>query len=286
MFRNRDLVILLIVLCAAARINVASAQSDAVDYTLFRWNSQAYSANVPDRSEIETDRPDFTEASSVVGLGAVQIENGYTFSRDKSAGIVTEDHSYPETLCRFGFLREWLELRVAYNHGTSDTLNLRSSGSEDFYLGTKLALTLQDGFLPEMALVPQMTVPTGSDDRSAGKALPGFNWLYGWDVGDRMYLAGSTQWNVSQEAAFDNRYSEFAQSGTIGFGLTDKLGCYNEFFCLCPSGASEVKPEYYYNGGLTFKFTSNVQADVRAGVGLNEAAQDFFVGPGLSMRFR
>ncbi len=45
-----------------------------------------------------TDRPDFTEASSTVGKGRVQVELGYTYFSDKNNGVRARAHSYPEVL--------------------------------------------------------------------------------------------------------------------------------------------------------------------------------------------
>lgn len=36
-----------------------------------------------------------------------------------------------------------------------------TKGAEDLHLGFKIDLTPQEGFLPEMSLIPQMMVPTG-----------------------------------------------------------------------------------------------------------------------------
>jgi len=47
-----------------------------------------------------------------------------------------------------------------------------------------------------------------------------------------------------------------------------------------------MKPQHYFDGGLTYLISSDVQWDLRAGLGLNDAADDFFVGTGLSIRFR
>ena len=38
------------------------------------------------------------------------------------------------------------------------------------------------------------------------------------------------------------------------------------------------------DGGFTFLVNNNFQLDVRAGVGLNEAADDYFVGTGFAVR--
>jgi hypothetical protein len=66
---------------------------------------------------IVTDRPQIAEAASTVGLGRVQVENGYTFSVDNAAGTTTQLHSYPETLVRAGLFQEWFEFRIQYNEG-------------------------------------------------------------------------------------------------------------------------------------------------------------------------
>jgi hypothetical protein len=50
------------------------------------------------------------------------------------------------------------------------------------------------------------------------------------------------------------------------------------------SGTAEN--EHYLNGGLTYLINNDVQFDVRVGWGLNEAAEDFFAGAGLSVRFQ
>ena len=52
------------------------------------------------------------------------------------------------------------------------------------------------------------------------------------------------------------------------------------------SGSQTAETEHYFDGGFTYKFTKDVQWDIRAGYGLNRAAADFFGGMGLSLRFR
>ena len=58
--------------------------------------------------------------------------------------------------------------------------------------------------------------------------------------------------------------------------MTEKLGGYIEWFGLFPSSADSEKPQYYFNGGIIYQFTNDVQWDIRSGVGLNEAADDYF----------
>ena len=77
-----------------------------------------------------------------------------------------------------------------------------------------------------------------------------------------------------------------AQSWTIAYTLTDRLGGYTEWFALIPSGANIAHTQQYFNGGFTYLINNDVQFDIRGGVGLNDAADDYFVGIGLSVRYR
>jgi len=245
----------------------------------------------PEPDEIVTDRPDFTEASSTVGRGRIQLETGYTYSRDLDSGV-RNAHSYPEVLLRAGVFADWFELRLGQNYShtkafAGDGGVFGTSGGEDLYLGVKLGLTEQKAYLPEMALVLQSTVPTGHRNLTSGRIHAGMNLLYGWDVvPDLLSFAGSSQGNSATDDDGQS-YLELAQSVTVGYTITSRLGAYTEFFAFFPHGATapDTVAQYYFNGGFTYKFTPNFQYDVRAGVGLNRHAEDFFVGTGFAVRY-
>jgi hypothetical protein len=255
--------------------------------TLLQWSYGTSFSGGPDLEEpIVTDRPDFTEASSTVGQGVVQLETGYTYGYDREGPDQTITHSYPEALFRIGVLADWLELRVAWTYGHEIVNDVEAAGAEDLYLGFKFGLTPQEGCLPEMALVPQMTVPTGADPFTAEEALPGLNWLYGWDLNDFLATGGSTQVNRTLDEVTENAYTEWAQSWTVNYSLSDCLGAYTEWFAFFPHSADTARAEHYFDGGFTVLINNDIQWDIRAGVGLNDAAEDYFVGTGLSLRFQ
>ena len=245
----------------------------------------------PDLSEpLVTDRPDFTEASSTVGNGVLQIEFGYTYTQNRDDGDETLSHSVGEPLFRYGILADWLEFRfgvfptIEENTPAGMTTDT-TSGTEDLYLGFKIGLTPQEGILPEMAILPQMTVPSGSSAYSNDEVLPGVNWLYSWELTEELAVAGSTQFNRAVDDT-GHAYTEWAQSATAAFSLTDELGAYTEWYAFFPHSANGVKPQHYINGGFTYLLSNDVQFDIRAGYGLNSAADDLFVGSGLSIRLR
>ncbi len=283
--------------CTNSRENLAEAPK-----TLLTWSQAEHRApEGPDQSEgdahpreeepLASDRPDFTEASSTVGRGRVQLEAGYTIVSDRAGGVSTTSHSYPEALLRVGALANWLEFRVGQNlgnvrSGSADGV-FSSAGAEDLYLGIKFGLAEQMGVLPETALVVQAQVPTGHHDFSAGRVLPGLNLLYGWGViEDRLSFAGSSQANRAIDDAAHG-YVELAQSLTVGYTLTKQLGAYTEWFAFFPAGAASpgVVAQHYVNAGFTYRLTPNVQFDIRSGLGLSRAADDFFAGSGFAVRF-
>ena len=281
--------ILFCLLLCIGTIADESAQDLTKRGTLFTWNgSDAVGGPASLDEPLIGDRPDFTESSTTVGLGVKQLEMGYTYTYDNDGTTRTKSHSYPETLWRIGMYAEWLELRIAYNYGdvyeTTGAVETVTSGGEDLYLGIKIALTPQDGVLPETALVLQSTVPSGDDVFSAGDALPGFNYIYSWALDDDWSLAGQTQWNRAVDGQTGDAYSEFSQSIAIGKGFTDKLGGYYEWYCLIPDGADTEPVEHNMNGGITYLVHNNLQLDFRVGFGLNDKSDDYFVGTGLILR--
>lgn len=261
--------------------------------TFFEWAIGPEVEDKPDEGPepIVTDRPDFTEASSTVGQGRVQLEAGYTYFRDRTGGATRVTQSYPEALLRIGMFADWFELRLGQNYLHSRTVFAQPtehlSGLSDLYVGAKLGLTEQRAHLPEMALVLQATVPTGARGVSTEKFLPGFNFLYGWDVIEDLLSAGGS---FQANRAIDDTghpYALLAQSFTIGYTLTSHLGAYTEWFALYPHSA--VAPgttaQHYFNAGFTYKVTPDFQLDVRAGRGLSNSADDLFAGAGFAVRY-
>ncbi|MYA11149.1 MAG: transporter [Gemmatimonadetes bacterium] len=233
------------------------------------------------------DRPDFTEGPITVGLGAAQIELGYTFGRDRGGPTVTT-HSLGEPLVRLGVLAEWLELRVGTGLVARRTQinggGLTKSGFEDLYVGFKLALSEQNGAMPALGILPQATFPTGSDPFSSGQVLPGLNLVYSWDVAESFSLAGGTQVNRAVGESGD-AVAEWAQSLSGGIGLGDRHGLFCEWFAVFDGGPGGMQAaEHYANTGLTWLLMDDLQWDIRVGVGLNDRAEDVFFGTGFALR--
>lgn len=95
-------------------------------------------------------------------------------------------------------------------------------------------LTGQEAYLAEMGKLFQMEVPTGHRGVAEGEPFPrvsldprmGHDRL---DFGQRI-----TQGNRDLDSIAGGPYLELSQSWSIGYGLTEPLGVYTEWYVLAP----------------------------------------------------
>jgi hypothetical protein len=238
---------------------------------------------------LESDRPDFTETSSTVGRHRLQIESGYTFTNGVDGDPTHNIHDLPELLVRYG-IAERLELRVAWDEGivfdryvdrNSGRL-VTQSGSTDIEFGFKYAITKQDKWRPQTAVIVSVSAPIGAPFLSSRQVDPRIDYLYSWQLTKKLSLACSTGSGWTAESG--DHFSSFFQSASVEYELTEKLHAFNEWYVLFPRDSDDNRAQPYYNGGFTYLVTPNFQLDWRAGLGLSESADRFFTGCGLTIR--
>jgi len=297
---------LLAVACAAAPLSARaqSAPADGLhaaddqptpDVPLPTTNFFGLDA-APLTEPLVTDRPDFTEATNTVPRGHLQLEMGYTFTYDKEDKGRTTDHTLPEFLLRTG-LTDSLELRIGWagwsrteelfreknDAGRTVTMTEVQRGWTDLYLGFKIALCEQDGLRPALSLIPAITVPSGSTNKTAGDVDPENKIAWSYDLTEDTALSGNLNFAVPTTGG-GRRFFQTSASISLGHSFNDWLGGYVEYFGFYPNDRGS-DCAHSVNGGFTFLITDNLQFDVRAGTGLNEEADDFFAGAGLSIRY-
>jgi hypothetical protein len=260
---------------------------------LFDWGiDENFDPDGPLDPALVFDRPKFTQSPVTVGRGAVQLETGYTYMYDDEDGVRVARHSFPDSMLRVGMFADWFELRAEWDYDIQRTKTggaaIRDAGSGDINLGCKLYLTPQDCFLPETGLILESSVPAGDQPFSAGEVLPNIDYCYDWD------LTGTDSWTVLGNTALGettsrwtvDTYTRVAQSVALDHAWSDRIHSFLEFYMFAPVNASANHPEYYFDRGVSVFLSENIQWDVRAGMGLNKWADDFFAGTGLSVRYR
>ena len=244
-------------------------------------------AQEPDK--LITDRPDATESPQTIQPGIVQLEIGATHTHDAEAGVEIDQFAVPGSLLRIGLSRR-IELRVGWD-GFQDlevregAVDFRDDGIGDSSLGFKIGLTDNATTGTVTALLVETSVPTGADGFTNDRADPSVRYIAAFDVAESVGLGVNlgVSWATEDEGAGRDTLASAFYTVATGFGLSDRVGAFIELFgeLGLDSGASDA---HSFDGGFTYLVRPNVQLDIAGGVGLNSAADDWFLGIGISAR--
>ena len=247
---------------------------------------------------INTDRPTFTPANTVVPLGRFQVESGYTFTHDLTADLRTHRHDFPELSVRIGvanrleFRTFWLGQTYSRTEVRPGGPSRRLNGPNDMEIGFKTQLIQGDPerkWLPTTALITSVIAPTGGSSPYSSQTVdPYINLLYGWGVTDRLTLAGSTGYlGVRQrsEGQPADSLERWNQSLVAFYSATDRLTLFHEWYSFSFTNAADNRPTHFMDTGFLFRPTPNTQLDFRAGFGLGDRPDDLFTGAGFSIRY-
>ena len=259
---------------------------------------QADPSRDPWEERMETDRHDFTQSPKTVGRGVAQIEAGYTYFYKDQNEEIEQSHTTPELMLRLG-LTEDIEFRIRWNY-VWQTVDLAEQeenevfeGAEDLQWSFKLALTDQDGFLPESALKLASTAPTGGSDWTTEHVEFGFIYIYDWQIAEGWNLAGSTgmltqgldDFGMLPDEPADDRFLVWIQSVALGFEVSERNTMYVEWFGEFSNGLAEEFTLSIFNIGIDHYFTDDFLVDLRVGMGLTDDSDDLFAGVGGGFRF-
>ena len=237
----------------------------------------AQEANDP--GPLITDRPDFTESALSVPAGRLQIEGGYTGSRQGSE----TSHSVGDLLLRFGILRGF-EARLGLNSFVIlERPGADLDGLQDISVGTKLDAVELFGWprTVRLALIAATAVPSGNSETGSTEWQPDATLAFSFDISDRLGLGS----NAGLRFPVDDggRFTQGALSVALAIGLSDRWGAYAEAYALLPEGSRP--DELFLNAGVTFLTSDDFQLDARVGSAVaGNVWPNVFAGIGASWR--
>jgi hypothetical protein len=268
--------------------------------------------DVPDQWDfynlINTDRPDFTDATYSVGKDIVLIESGYTFTRIRSDKLNINRSQLPEMLVRMGLTNE-LELRFRWNGYILNDLKdgqtgvaTQNFGGSDINLGIKYEVVQQDVWRPMVTIVTGSTLPTGTGGVSARQLQPYFNTVLGWGIRRWLYLKASS--GVEFDKGGDpsrllmgsllsgpnivsspDNVTLWHASTSLLYQASPRVGGFLEWYSFFSANAADNRPQHYIDTGFYLYATPNVQYDIRVGQRLSDRVDTFFTGAGVSFRY-
>ncbi len=254
-------------------------------------------------AQIETDRPDFTESPNVVPSGALQIETGFVYEKDKEQHCgwfddTRSNKTLNTTLIRYG-ITEKLELRLNWNIASNNTIRSRTpfglgapcslekllildsnyieKGLEPIFVGFKTNLYKTDRL--SLGFLGHIYLPFGaSKDFEIKHYTPQFLIPFSVNLTDKLGMA--MQWAMTWDG--ETGRSETGYTFSLSYGISDKLSAYVEPYGFIVENDGE---DHRINGGFTYLINDNFQADLTGGRGLSSHAPDGFISCGLSFLF-
>jgi hypothetical protein len=249
---------------------------------------------------INTDRPTFTPANTVVPPRRLQFESGFTFNNTLSNTTRSNLYDFPELAMRYGVC-DRVEFRIFWQGQTYIQSQPRlggpwrqGGGLSDMEVGFKWQVFAGDKerkWIPTTALITSVMAPTGGTSSLSSHTVdPYINLIYGWNITDKLTLAGSTGYLGMRQTDLGpgrkaDSFERFHQSIVAFYSVADRTTLFYEWYVFTFTNAADNRPTHFMDGGVIHRLSANVQLDLRAGFGLSGRPDDFFSGAGLSVRF-
>ncbi len=275
-------------------------QGTTFESALFDRLWRAVSQDEDPDGPINTDRPTFTPANTVVPVGRLQFESGFTFDYQQTSKTRTTAYDFPELAMRLG-LADRVEFRTFWFGQTYSQTQSRPggpwaslNGPSDMEIGFKWQLIKGNEdkkWIPTTALITSVYVPTGgTSPYSSDTVDPYINLIYGWTPTEKLTVGGSTGYLGRREhfaprpSRRSDSFERYHQSLLAFYSLAERTTLFYEWYILMPTGA-ENRVMNYMDGGVLYRLSPNMQLDLRVGYGLNGRPDELFTGAGFSVRF-
>jgi hypothetical protein len=225
---------------------------------------------------ISTDRPTFTNSSTVVPCGSLQLESGLLVSSEQGQ----RGYDVPEANLRYG-LTKTTELRFMapdyfQNYGSGGSY---VTGLGDIGAGVKQSFAAtKSGF--NLAGIAALTFPTGANEVSSHGYDPALQLMPSQTLPANFTLEG--MFSVSWPTQGASRNVTGQSSVVLDWQPRKPADIFFEYNGVFPSRGT---PQNTVDFGALYRPTKRQQVDVRGGFGLSAAATDHFFGIGYSVRF-
>jgi hypothetical protein len=230
---------------------------------------------------INTQRSDFTDTPFSAGEDVTILETGYTYTRTRGVAQPFSTRTVPEAFLRHGLTDE-LEIQFKWtgyidNQVSSPSGQFQNFGTYDSYLGIKYELWQQKNWIPMTTTDIGALVPTGTNGMSGNTVQPHFNITNGWGLRRWLYLKHQFGLDYLTQPSFTvegipaglvgsrQTVDSFHSSVSLMYQATKRVGGFNEWFCQYGHNQPTIN---YYDTGLFYYFTPNIQLDAVFGTSI------------------
>ena len=251
------------------------------------------------QAQISSDRPGFSNSAATVSQGTFQAELGYDLTQNTTGPETFSTHSLGLLLLRYG-VTDGVELRA--NVGSigfveqPDFSNAGETELESGYLGTGLdgltagpSLEVKGRFFQSETVTlsgfSQTSFPSlmsGPFETPDDRARQTLALLVDGALGENLSLTvnggASFFWSGGDQ---DDRTFAALFIPTLNFSINEQVGAYVGYF----GQYWEFPNTNFVEGGFTYLLSDDTQIDINGGYRIDDNADGYFLGLGLSQRF-
>ncbi|MEM9166871.1 MAG: transporter [Planctomycetota bacterium] len=272
-------------IASAAVGSVAAGQlvDGAADgYSIFGWSAPEI------LSPYEQDRATVTPSADVVPVGRFVLEAGATVTYDDEDGVETTNLTTPELLLRAGIF-ERTEFRLGWDGYSSteiDTTGFNDtiSGGTDMTAGVKVELLDNDGAIPGLAILGQVSIPVGDEEITSDRVDPSAQVVVSYDEIDDFWRFDASAELSFLEDTTDDSFTEVGVAAGSRQRWQEGFESFLEYFGFFRD-ADGIPDAQFIQGGVIFEASTNIILDARIGAGLTSDSADMFAGAGISFSF-
>ena len=237
--------------------------------------------------EIDPDRPELTESAKLVPRGAVQLESGVAYSRERRGGLATERTFEAEADLRIGVSRD-----IELNLGWAPLMLVRGpeddTGIGDVTLGVRYRFIegVEDELWPPHVAVKGFAkLPAAEEPLGTGRPDFGVLLLASFELPHDFELEVNVGGAAIGQTRPNDHLAQAIATASLSRELTRSLLGFLELLFNTRS-ERDGRDELAVNIGLVYRLTRTLAIDAGVQTSLAGHGPDYVVRTGLSVLWR
>lgn len=237
------------------------------------------------------EAPDAAESGETIPPGHIEVQLMFDYGEDWNEEDQAKSSwfSGSELLVRFGIV-DRLEARFRADGYLYDKYHPRGDHTEqirgfgDVALGAKYHLLEEEGWVPCVGVIVEVSFPVGKDKLSSRGFDPSVSFSFDHELVGELYFG--TELGYARQTVDEGRrgINVFEYAASLYYDATDFFGVFFQGYGELPLSGNEG-PAHSIGGGFQFTLSDRFAVDLSGAIGISEAAGDWDISLGMTFGF-
>lgn len=226
---------------------------------------------------LRSDRPGQANSPYAVGKNSFQIQTGIDFGGIRINQTKYSDFYTSSSVFRFGVLEKFeLNLGIDFRKDQITNTNFSGRGLSSFVVGSRINLIEESDKAPAIGFQVGVNLPILTADYAIDKAAPRFAMILSKNLSENF----GVNFNVGVLNSGISSQPIGTYVANFNYAINDKLGVFIEAYGFY----TRQVIQNYFDFGLSYLSTNNLQLDLYAGVASISGQVNYFASFGVSLR--